>query len=1210
MRQVLERMSRSARWLLAIGVLLSSAPAAAQSDPDIRGLVPFMMLVVDTSGSMERLPACGCVTPGCEECLPQCSLPNVAGVPPKDAQGHELKKNRWGVVLEALTGSFKDFQCEELARTIDNGMDYDVGYHLPYFQPWDCNSQTAGTPCAYNSANSTLDQSTNGIIDAYSNRMRFGLMTFDGFDTYVGAPPLVPALQFQQTLSDSVQGLWSYGGPHSFHYPHCTEDYMIDTGARSAVADQGTLVSLNSCLGGGAPGASPECPSWCTNCAGDQITIGSDIKKSLLKTRPYGGTPIAASLDDLYEHLKNDLTDQFGSCRHRFAMLVTDGYPDDDYRNFGCDCANESPVDCGGDPDTARMHCPYPKAEDAARYLLHGRPNTTDQPLIEQLFVVGLSIDDSAVFAKLNDIAVAGCGAAGGCADADGNTALFADDLSKLVQNLDAVMTKAAGDPISRSVPAFASGTQPSTTRTQYQLNTGFLVGTGPADPWSGIIERRVFSCGSNGALNEQDITADADNNFHDVLNGPLGDNRNLLTTFPQTGNSPDGYMFSGSTSDPCGLGCSMQLFDTAATPARLAVADTTARDAVVAWVRGTSGPRRTKRLGDIYHSSPVVVGPPQFDTSDDAFNLFRQRPEIAQRPLTLFVGSNDGILHAFSVEEYPGDVALNLHAAKAGEEMWGFVPPLLLNDLKDYKDSHHYSMDGTPVVKNVYFSRIKGDDATGQEYHTVLITGMREGGNAYIALDVTNPTEPKFLWQFTDIDTSVTPAHPVMGKTFGQAAVAQATFLDPSGTVKNGAVAILPGGVGLLGESGLAGDCTNQVTNPQVRDGTGTSAPTFKTLAPQLSGADGIISTRSDVRCWQDIGRALYFVDVETGKLIKKIHKDSTGKPYFPSPIVGTPAIFGSDIGSRASRAFVTDADGVIWRIDLRADDQDNTIVYANDKSAAPDVGWTVRPFHDMFWGTAPDAGELSYEAPLLSVDNEGNVVVIAGSGDNNNFVKPAIRNRVVSLTEKMFPGGGTNPPVYKASLNWEKRVKNATDTTGLVPSELVTGTMGLFNGQLFFGTFIAVTGADACDLGKGRIHAVDYLLRDKNDANGTSPETYGPLQFPSSELAADSTGTSVINVAPADALDNFMIMGLGVTQRQTCSVVDETNFDVYSDTLPGVSSIQQPAIYLVAQASGGKGYGSAIQTRAGSVLGSVEVQLKKTSTTSQVTSWATSVE
>ena len=169
--------------------------------------------------------------------------------------------------------------------------------------------------------------------------------------------------------------------------------------------------------------------------------------------------------------------------------------------------------------------------------------------------------------------------------------------------------------------------------------------------------------------------------------------------------------------------------------------------------------------------------------------------------------------------------------------------------------------------------------------------------------------------------------------------------------------------------------------------------------------------------------------------------------------------------------------------------------------------AGWTVRPFHDLFWDRGPAGGELTYEQPMLSVDTDGRLVVIVGTGDNNNFVKPTIENRVVSLTE-VLDTNVTNPgrpEDFKASLNWEMRVK---PTNGLVASELVTGSMGLYNGALFFATFIAITGSNACDMGKGRIHAVDYVLHDATDTNGTNPQTYGPLRLPG--LAGDSGGTS----------------------------------------------------------------------------------------------------
>ena len=262
-------------WLLLFAGLCAPGRAAAQ-DPDMREIFPYVMLVIDTSGSMEYLPGCKCTTPGCAECLPKCDP--GAGLTPE--------KNRWAVTLEALTGRFRNFGCEELARTTTFGATYDAGYFLPYHQPWKC---TSGEYCALG-AGSILDQQSDGILDQYTGQMQFGLMTFDGWDTYKGALPLIEPAAFDEDRSEGRDGLWSYGGFKTFRYPGCKNDYAMDTGVRSPIAAEGSLVSINSCTGG-VPNTAA-CPSWCTSCDATEATLNTDIQEALLSARPYGGTPI------------------------------------------------------------------------------------------------------------------------------------------------------------------------------------------------------------------------------------------------------------------------------------------------------------------------------------------------------------------------------------------------------------------------------------------------------------------------------------------------------------------------------------------------------------------------------------------------------------------------------------------------------------------------------------------------------------------------------------------------------------------------------------------------------------------------------------------------------------------------------------------------------------------------------------------------------
>jgi hypothetical protein len=113
----------------------------------------------------------------------------------------------------------------------------------------------------------------------------------------------------------------------------------------------------------------------------------------------------------------------------------------------------------------------------------------------------------------------------------------------------------------------------------------------------------------------------------------------------------------------------------------------------VISWMYGDSGSvRQDRRLGDIYHSSPALVGAPKDEPADDAYSRFRsERPEVKERPLMMYISSNDGILHAISVEDYPvTGYTLTKHAGdgrlplRGGQELWGFVPPMLLGSLKN----------------------------------------------------------------------------------------------------------------------------------------------------------------------------------------------------------------------------------------------------------------------------------------------------------------------------------------------------------------------------------------------------------------------------------------------------------------------------------------------------------------------------------------------
>ena len=105
---------------------------------------------------------------------------------------------------------------------------------------------------------------------------------------------------------------------------------------------------------------------------------------------------------------------------------------------------------------------------------------------------------------------------------------------------------------------------------------------------------------------------------------------------------------------------------------------------------------RRAGRLGDMVHSTPVVAGE------------------------TVFVGANDGMLHAFD--------------RRTGDERFAYVPHLVFKHLKDlaqpgYPNAHRFYVDAGPSVGDV----LVGEDRR----RTYLVGGLGKGGRGYFCLRI-----------------------------------------------------------------------------------------------------------------------------------------------------------------------------------------------------------------------------------------------------------------------------------------------------------------------------------------------------------------------------------------------------------------------------------------------------------------------------------------
>ena len=161
--------------------------------------------------------------------------------------------------------------------------------------------------------------------------------------------------------------------------------------------------------------------------------------------------------------------------------------------------------------------------------------------------------------------------------------------------------------------------------------------------------------------------------------------------------------------------------------------------------------------LGDIANSSPQYVGSPAAGYVEPGYANFvvSQR---SRKPM-IYVGANDGMLHAFSA-----DMSAN---GDGGKEMFAYVPSPLYSKLANLTSSsyvHNYFVDGTPTVGDVHINN---------SWKTVLVGGLGGGGKGIYALDVTNPTAinestagSTVLWEFTSNDD------PDLGYTYGKPAI------------------------------------------------------------------------------------------------------------------------------------------------------------------------------------------------------------------------------------------------------------------------------------------------------------------------------------------------------------------------------------------------------------------------------------------------------
>lgn len=224
---------------------------------------------------------------------------------------------------------------------------------------------------------------------------------------------------------------------------------------------------------------------------------------------------------------------------------------------------------------------------------------------------------------------------------------------------------------------------------------------------------------------------------------------------------------------------------------------DLTYQNRVIAYLRGDRSEEgendgqfrvRASPLGDIVDSQGVLVGktdPPindyweYLESNDVGYTAFKASQ--ATRPGRIYVGANDGMLHAFDEAN--------------GDEVWAFIPrdfyraaPPVSND-KAGLIGLTYQPGGLPIYDHRFYVNATPrvvDADIGGTWKTLLVGGLGKGGKSYFAIDATDPqtvvdensAAAKFLWEFRNAD---------LGYTYGRATIVKTrafgwTVIVPSG--------------------------------------------------------------------------------------------------------------------------------------------------------------------------------------------------------------------------------------------------------------------------------------------------------------------------------------------------------------------------------------------------------------------------------------------
>ena len=275
---------------------------------------------------------------------------------------------------------------------------------------------------------------------------------------------------------------------------------------------------------------------------------------------------------------------------------------------------------------------------------------------------------------------------------------------------------------------------------------------------------------------------------------------------------------------------------------------------------------RRAGSLGAAPYGNLVYVGAPALNRAGADYLQHRQR--LLGRLKMLYVGANDGLLHAFD--------------AVSGKELFAYLPQALVAGVLAAASTHD---DGRPLLDG---AAVSAEVLLRGRWSTVLLAGMGAGAQGLFALDVSDPqrfAQDGALWEFTDLDDGL------MGNLRAPPAVARINMGGKDGARAYRDVAVVASGYNNTRQDG------------KTRSSATAAAAIFLLALDKPPGAP-----------WQLNGN--YF------RLALPVVHDpgaAGANPALAGHALAPPALVAGDDGALAY-LYAGDMQGNVWRLDLAA--------------------------------------------------------------------------------------------------------------------------------------------------------------------------------------------------------------------------------------------------------------------------------------------------